>query len=252
MRVMPIMLCLLLAAGCDEERSGPNADMRSELSRTNEQLGGLTVLFAATVVEGGGVKGNNKNPPQVVLDVSKEFPGQHVATGRLKLGKQNATFRIIASSQFEADRDFEVPLNGTRIIAFGWTGAPGKLEGGPLTVYANDVFADTEANHANATLGRAPRKDPWFQLPFFFASVAFAFAAIFAVWFRVKYGMIALAVSIAFWLGYEVTVPSFSIRIDLLILFPFMLAAFISAMIAAVHEEPTPGQDQPKHRLRGL
>jgi hypothetical protein len=39
--------------------------------------------------------------------------------------------------------------NGTRIIAFGDAGPP-------LVVYANYVFADTEANRANVTLGGPP------------------------------------------------------------------------------------------------
>ena len=76
MRVTRIVLCLLVATGCAEEQSDYPA-VRDELSRTHEQLGGGLALFAATVVEGGGVKGSDSKPQQVVLDVSKSFPRQY-------------------------------------------------------------------------------------------------------------------------------------------------------------------------------
>jgi hypothetical protein len=227
MPLMRIVLGLLLLAGCAGARAG-NADVRRELPRTHEQLGGLMVLFAATVVEGGGVGGNNRNPPRVVLEVAEEFPKQHLAPGRVKPGRQAATFRIIASSKFEEERDFETPLNGTHIIAFGNAGD------GPLVVYANHVFADTQENRANAMAGRGPAASAPLQGPLFFASLGIAFAAIFLAWFRVAFGAIALAASVALWLGYEAMLPkSVDIRVDLLVLFPMMLAAAVSLAFAA-------------------
>jgi len=77
-------------------------------------------------------------------------------------------FRIIASSQSEANRGFRVPANGTRIIAFG------DPRGSALVVYANHVFADTEANQAAIMGGRAPAASLAFQFPLFLGVLGFA------------------------------------------------------------------------------
>ncbi len=240
-RVTRIVVCLVLATGCAEETSD-YPDVRQELPNTHRQLGGGMALFAATVVDGGGAKGKSGNPPHVVLDVSKEFSGQFVAPGRVKLGRQDVTFRIISSSQSEENRGFRVPANGTRIIAFG------DATGSALVVYANHVFADTEANQAAIMGGRAPAASLAFQFPLFLGVLGFAFAAIFLAWFRVKYGVIALAVSIALWVGYESTIPIQTIRIDLLIIAPLVLAATISVGVAAARGDRGRGGTKPRPR----
>lgn len=238
---MRLVLFLFLMAGCAEARPGPgNADVQRELLRSHEQLGGGMVLFAARVVEGGGVAGNNKNPPQVVLEVGEEFPKQYLPPGRVKLGKQGATFRILGHSLVEEERDFETPLNGTHFIAFGSGGD------GPLVVYANFVFADTQENRASAMAGRKPAASEPLQGPLFLTSVGIAFAAIFLAWFRVAFGAIALAASLALWLGYEAILPkNVNIRVDLLLLFPVLLAAVISLVFAARDASRSKGRQPP-------
>lgn len=233
MRVMPILLCaLLLAAGCvfENEPRGPNANVQRELSPTNKQFGGAGILFAATVVEGGGVRGSRKREPLVVIDVSHEFDKQWMPPGRIALGKQTVTW---ITGYVDEVREFETPMNGTRIIAF----ADALESQGRIAVFSNLVYADTEANRAVASAGRPPHRDSWFVLPFFLASLGVAFAAVFLAWFRVKFGVIALAVSIAFWLAYEAITPSFMIRVDLLILFPFLFAAIFSIAAATQYDK---------------
>jgi hypothetical protein len=231
MRLPRIALCLLLAAsGCVEARTrGPNADVRPELPRTLEHLGGGLALFAATVVAGGGVRASAKDPRPVVVDVSREFEKQNAAPGRVKLGKQTVTWTGFEAPRNQEEQDFESPVNGTRIIAFG------DPSSGSLKVYGNMVFADTEANRANASLGRAPREDPWIQGPLFVASLGLAFIAIFVPWFNVKLGVSALAVSVALWMAYEMTIPrQVDIRVDLVFLFPVLIAAAISITAAGI------------------
>jgi len=94
------------------------------------------------------------------------------------------------------------------------------------------------------------------QLALFLASLALAFAAVFLAWFRVKFGVIAIGLSIACWLGYESTIPAHvNIRVDLIILLPFLLAAIISTAVAASDEDKArggdgPARDGPKRRPR--
>jgi len=231
MRMMRIVLCLLLAAGCSSERTrGPNADVQKEFSPGQGPLGGHSRLIAAAVVEGGGHRGSAKDPPSVVIDVSPEFAGGAVP------GRQTVTWTALRRSGYDEQWEFETPMNGTRIIAFA-IDAPGGLE-----VLANHVYADTEANRAAASKGGAAHRGSWLQLPLFIASVGIAFAAAFLAWFRVKYGVIALGVSIASWLGYETTISTqTNIRVDLVILFPFLIAAVVSVIAAAAYESRTRG-----------
>ena len=234
MRMMWTALCLFLAtAGCvrDEPSGLGNGGVQNELPRTNTQLGGGLPLFAATVVEGGGVRGTNNKVPDVVLDIHEEFGKQLIPPGRIMLGRQVARFVFLAASQEEA-RSFETPPNGTRIIAFGDAGPP-------LVVYANYVFADTEANRANVTLGRAEPESTAWQGPLFFASLGVAFIAIFLPWVSRTLGAAAFALSIALSIGYENTVPrQTDIRVDLLLLVPVMLAAAISLVAAMTKGKP--------------
>src|SRR5205085_4863729 len=149
MRMTWPALCLLLATtACmpEEPTRLPSGGVQNELPRTNPQLGGGLPLFAATVVEGGGVRGSNTRIPDVMLDVREEFGNQHFPPGSITLGQQRARFLILAASSEDEGRGFATPPNGTRIIAFGNAGPP-------LVVYANYVFADTEANRANVALG---------------------------------------------------------------------------------------------------
>lgn len=230
MRTPQIALCLALAASCLAQAADTaNAAVQRDLPRTHPQLGGGLALFAATVVEGGGVKASARDPRPVVLDVSREFEKQHVAPGRVKLGRQAVTWAAFEAPLGRDARDFESPTNGTRIIAFA------DPSGGTLKVYGELVFVDTEANRSNASLGRAAREEPWFQAPLFFASLGLAFLAVFLAWYEVKYGVIALAASVALWIGYEATIPTqVNIRVDLVLLFPVMLAAAISAAAAGI------------------
>ena len=194
MRVTRIVVCLVLATGCAEE-SSDYPDVRAELSRTHEQLGGGMALFAATVVEGGGVKGSGARPQQVVLDVSREFPGQWVAPGRVKLGTADRDIphyrgfakrrepRVQGSGERHAhhrvwrrDRQRAGRLRQSRVRRHG--NKPGGCDGRPC-----------------AGPGVA------YQFPLFLGALGFAFAAVFLAWSRVKFGLIALAVSIALWLG---------------------------------------------------
>ena len=81
MRMTWPALCLLLATtACmpEEPTRLPSGGVQNELPRTNPQLGGGLPLFAATVVEGGGVRGSNTRIPDVMLDVREEFGNQHV------------------------------------------------------------------------------------------------------------------------------------------------------------------------------
>ena len=146
--------------------------------------------------------------------------------GRIRLGRQRARFLVLAASREDEGRGFETPPNGTRIIAFGDAGPP-------LVVYANYVFADTEANRANVALGRAAPESAAWQGPLFFASMLAAFIAIFLPWFSVTFGATALALGIALYIAYENTIPrQVDIRVDLLPLFAVMLAAAISLLTA--------------------
>lgn len=195
------------------------------------------MLFAATIVEGGGHRASAKDAPVVVIDVSQELGGQHVAPGRMPLGKQSATWTILAASSRDELQEFETPMNGTRILAFA------THSSGRLMVLADHVYMDTDANRAVAAAGRAVRGAPWFQLPLFLAAIAIAFAAAFLAWFRVRYGVIALGVSVASWLAYETTISrQTNIRVDLVILFPFLIAAAISIIAAAAYEWRTPSK----------
>jgi hypothetical protein len=244
MRMMWAALCLLLAtAGCvrDEPRRLGNGGVQNELPRTNKQLGGGLPLFAATVVEGGGVRGSNNRVPEVVLDIHEELGKQLIPPGRIMLGQQHARFVFLAASQDEEARGFETPPNGTRIIAFGDAGPP-------LVVYANYVFADTEANRANVTLGRAEPESTAWQEPLFFASLGVAFIAIFLPWVSVTLGATAFALSIALSIGYESTIPrQTDIRVDLLLLVPVMLAAAISLLAAMTKRKPVAARSK-SHR----
>ena len=56
--------------------------------------------------------------------------------------------------------------------------------------------------------GRGPAPGLAYQFPLFLGSAGFAFAAIFMAWFRLKFGVIALAVSIACGCGYESTIST--------------------------------------------
>jgi hypothetical protein len=208
------------------------AGVQDELSRTNPQLGGGLPLFAATVLEGGGVRGSNNNVPEVMLDVREEFGKQQIPPGRITLGQQRARFLFLAASREDEGRGFETPPNGTRIIAFGNPGPP-------LVVYANYVFADSDANRANVTLGRAAPESAAWQAPLFFASLLLAFIAIFLPWFSVTIGATALALSIALYIAYETTIPrQVDIRVDLLPLAAVMLAATISLLAAIATRKP--------------
>jgi hypothetical protein len=224
-----IGLCLVLLvvlAACDDRRLRvANADVQKEFSPSQGPLGGGLRLIAATVVEGGGRRGSAKDPPSVVIDISPEFAG-----GALP-GKQSVTWTAPGGSRHDEQWEFETPTNGTRIIAFA-TDSPSGLR-----VLANHVYADTELNRAAASKGAVPSyREPPFQLPLFIASLGIAFAAAFLAWFRVKYGVIALGVSIALWLGYETTISTqTNIRVDLVILWPFMLAALISIICATAY-----------------
>ena len=101
-------------------------------------------------------------------------------------------------------------------------------------VYANYVFADTEANRANVALGRAAPESAALQAPLFFATML-AFMAIFLPWFSVTFGATAFAVTIALYIAYESTIPrQMDIRVDLLPLFAVMGAAAISLLAAIV------------------
>ena len=237
MRTMCTAACLLLAtAGCmREEPSSPRGGVQTELPRTNTQLGGGLPLFAATVVEGGGVRGSNRSNrsvPEVLLDVREQFGQQHVPPGRITLGQQRARFVFLAASREDEARGFNTPPNGTRIIAFGSAGPP-------LVVYANYVFADTDANRANVTLGRAAPESAAWQAPLFFASLFLAFIAIFLPWVSVRFGGTALALSIVSWLAYESTIPrQVNIRVDLLPLLAVMLTATISLLSAMATRKP--------------
>lgn len=228
-------LCLVLLvvlAACEDRRARvANADVQKEFSPSQGPLGGNLRLIAATIVEGGGRRGSAKDPPSVVIDVSPEFAG-----GALP-GKQSVTWTALGGSRYDEQWEFETPINGTRIIAFA-TDSPGGLK-----VLANHVYVDTEANRAAASKGGAPSyREPPFQLPLFIASLGIAFAAAFLAWFRVKYGVIALGVSVALWLGYETTISrQTNIRVDLVILWPFMIAALISILAAASYERRARG-----------
>jgi hypothetical protein len=150
----------------------------------------------------------------------------------------------MGSSQREEERDFQIPANGMRIIAFG---DPARS---PLVVYADHVFADTGTNRAAATLGRGPAAGQASETPLFLGALGFAFAAIFLAWSRVTFGLVALAVSIALWLGYETTVSSQAIRVDLVILVPLVVAAAISIGIAAARGGDTGGNKTRNPRRR--
>ena len=242
LRATGIAFCLLLAAGCARDLPPRNSAMQPQLPRSHRQLAGGMALFAATVVEGGGVRTANRKQPQVVVDVSREFPGQLRPPGRVKLGQQTAAFQIIGSTERESEADFEIPPNGTRIIAFGEPGGKG------LVVYANLVFADTDANQAAVLAGRGPAAGAAYEGPLFLGALGFAFAAIFVGWLRVRYGVIALAVSIGCWLGYETTVSSQAIRVDLLILLPLVAAATISVGVAAARGGKNPERNTRRRR----
>jgi hypothetical protein len=231
MRIAWITLWLLLAAGHGAPAEAANADVQARLPNNHEQRGGLMALFAATVVEGGG--GSRKSPIAVV-DVSEEFPGQYIAPGRIKPGRQEAVFRIIASSQLEAERSFETPMNATRIIAFGDPGPP-------LVIYANHMYADTETNRAALSMGRMPPPSAAWSVPLFFASLGLAVIGVFVPWLSLRFGVLSLAAAVVLWIAYEATIPrQVNIRVDLLLLLPVMLAAAISLVAAAVKKRPGP------------
>lgn len=239
---MRIAACMLLAIALgDAHAEYGNADVQPELAATHARLGGNWPVFAATVVEGGGVKASNKNPPSVVLDVAEEFPSQRYAPGRVKIGKQAATFQVIGGSPAEAERDFETPLNGTRIIAFGDAR-------GPLVVYADMIFADTPRNRARVLAGKQPAASESWQAPLFWGSLAIAFVAVFLAWYRVGFGGIALGASVILWLAYEAVLPQKAdyIRLDLVLLFPVFIAAAVSlAVSAAIKRKPWKDPDLP-------
>ena len=74
----------------------------------------------------------------------------------------------------------------------------------------------------------------------FVASIGAAFASIFLPWFRVSYGAIGIAISVALWLAFEVQIPrEMNIRFELVFLFAMMLAAVISTVFAAASAKAT-------------
>jgi hypothetical protein len=251
MGIMRIVLCLLLATGCGCDRGrGPNADVQSELSSYDSGFGRGLMLFAATVMEGGGQRGSTKDPPLVVVDITHAFE-QGRTPGQLTLGTQPVIWTVRGKTRFDEQWEFETPVNGTRIIAFA-TDSPGRIK-----VFADHVFADTGANRAvasafNQSHWRMP-VDVWIAGTLFLASLAFAFVASIVAWFRVKYGLIALAVGLALWFALEVITPSEMLRFDLLLLLPLQFAAVFSVGLAdGKRKRPLRGQDPPEHRLRGL
>jgi hypothetical protein len=266
MRVMPIMLFLLLAAGCGCARErGPNADVQKELASNHRQLGRGWMLFAATVVEGGGQRANAKDPPLVVVDITHAFE-QGATPGELTLGRQPVIFgdvlrggtTISGDTPMAQEWEFETPVNGTRIIAFA-TDSPGRIQ-----VQADLVFADTEANRAVASARRPPgwrtAPDHWIVRVLFLLSLGFAVATSIAAWARVKFGLMALAASIVSWLAYEPLLPPYTIRLDVAILFVFWVAGMTCLCIAVIREDNAArgkngaGEENPRHRhrLRGL
>jgi hypothetical protein len=233
MRIPTLGLWLLAAA------LGARAELLTDLSRSHDQLGGGLALFAATIVEGGGAKGSNNNPPRAIIEVSEEFSRQHLAPGRISIGKQEAVFRLLASSAAEERQGFEVPANGTRLIAFGDPARP------PLIVYVNHLFADTPASRASIAAGRMQPSTVYeassarnrIQMALFAGSLGAAFGSIFLPWLRIRYGVIGVAVSVALWLAYETQIPTqVNIRVDLVILLPMILAALISTVFAAANK----------------
>jgi hypothetical protein len=222
-------LCHLFAMSVLLVSSIVFAETKPELTTAHEQLGGGLALFAATVVEGGGAKVNYRNPHQAVLDISEEFPKQWIASGRIPTGKQSVMFTSITGREHDG-LNFEIPANGSRIIAFGDPKTPGGLD-----VYANLIYSDTQASRAAVASGRAPLKQSAWQGPLFFATIAAALAAIFLVWIRIEAGLVALVASIALLRAYESTIPAhIDIRVDYLLFVPLIVIAVISLLIATV------------------
>ena len=243
MRLMPIVLALLLAAGCFPERPrGPNADVKRELSAHNPHLRGGLIVFEANVLEGGGKAVTPLHPVPVVIDVTSVFPERRGAAARMAPGRQAVLWKATGSGD---EPTFETPVDGTSIIAIASTA------GEQIQVLADEVYLDTQENRAVA-IGplAAPTGASW-QGPLFLGSLAIAFFTVFLPWYRLKYGGIGLAASIVLWLAYEVTVPTQSIRVDLLILGPFLLAAIASVATAAVQADKSRTGARKKPRRGG-